>query len=190
MSLSLSDFRLVSPRSDSFSAAEIRIGKVGIRLNNLAAAELGYSDYVRLLIGDSLAILGVQPCEGNDPYACPFMVGKTANDLRGQKKWISIKNRMLATILRSKMHCENEKGVKRVYGSKWREENALLFDLTKPVELGKRSAPVTAEEILRSYELAAPAKGGQIVAIGISSQFRPVPSEPVNQVIDADYVVM
>jgi len=185
MQFSMSDFRVVDPDYSNFSAAESRISKGSIRLNNLAAAELGYPNYVRIIIGDKIPFFGILPCLSSDKFACPFMLGKTPNDLRGQKKWIVIKNKTVATILRAKMACENTKETKRVFGSKWQEQNALLFDLSKPVEPGKRIVPRTAEEMLRSYALATAPADAQIIATGFASRFYSIPNEVI---LDADYV--
>lgn len=190
MNISMSDFRVVDPGCSAFSAAETRISRTSIRLSSLAAAELNYPNYVRIIIGDPIPFFGIVPCDINDRFACPFMLGKTADDLRGQKKWIVIKNRAVATILRAKMSCENDKATKRVYGSKWTEENALLFGLSKPAETGKRTAMRSAEEMLRSYALATVGVNAQIIATGFVPHFYSVPNEQVinERVIDAEFV--
>lgn len=186
MNISMSDFRVVDPGCSAFSAAETRISCTSIKLSSLAAAELNYPNYVRIIIGDPIPFFGIVPCDINDRFACPFMLGKT----RGQKKWIVIKNRAVATILRAKMSCENDKATKRVYGSKWTEENALLFDLSKPAETGKRTAMRSAEEMLRSYALATVGVNAQIIATGFVPHFYSVPNEQVinERVIDAEFV--
>jgi hypothetical protein len=154
MNTSLSDFRIVNPTKQGFSAAEARIGKTSIRFNNMTAAELGYPDFVRLLINQSGSALAIQPCTENDPCAVPFMNGRTAVDLTGQKKWTSIPNRMLAAIIREKMSWDNEKAPRRVYGSPWLEQGALLFDLTRTIGPRQRTSLMSADEMLRSYEQA------------------------------------
>lgn len=190
MNISMSDFRVVDPDCSAFSAAETRISCTSIKLSSLAAAELNYPNYVRIIIGDPIPLFGIVPCDINDRFACPFMLGKTADDLRGRKKWIVIKNRAVATILRAKMGCENDKATKRVYGSKWTEENALLFDLSKPAEAGKRTVMRSAEEMLRSYALATAGANAQIIAAGFVPHFYSVPNKQVinERVIDAEFV--
>ena len=186
----MSDFRVVDPDCSAFSAAETRISRTSIRLSSLAAAELNYPNYVRIIIGDPIPFFGIVPCDINDRFACPFMLGKTADDLRGQKKWIVIKNRAVATILRAKMGCENDKATKRVYGSKWTEENALLFDLSRPAEAGKRAVMLSAEEMLRSYALATAGANAQIIAADFVPHFYSVPNEQTinERVIDAEFI--
>ena len=59
MNPTLSDFRIVNPVTRSFSAAEARFAWSSIRFNNLSAAELGYPEYVRLLINKNGKSLGI-----------------------------------------------------------------------------------------------------------------------------------
>lgn len=98
MNACLSDFRVVNPTLRTFSAAEARIAQSSIRFNNLSAAELGYPENVRLLISSEGTTLAIQACDKDDPCAVPFMSGRTAEDLKGQKKWTTVSNRMLMHI--------------------------------------------------------------------------------------------
>lgn len=72
MNISMSDFRVVDPDCSAFSAAETRISRTSIRLSSLAAAELNYPNYVRIIIGDPIPFFGIVPCDINDRFACPF----------------------------------------------------------------------------------------------------------------------
>lgn len=94
MNACLSDFRVVNPTLRTFSAAEARIAQSSIRFNNLSAAELGYPENVRLLISSEGTTLAIQACDKDDPCAVPFMSGRTAEDLKGQKKWTTVSNRI------------------------------------------------------------------------------------------------
>ena len=62
---------------------------------------------------------------------------------------------MLAAIIYEKNHWSDIKGFRRFFAAPWPEENALLFDLTRPVPPRKRILNLTADEILRTYERAA-----------------------------------
>ena len=42
----------------------------------------------------------MQACDPKDKCAVPFMAGRTADDLKGQKKWTTVSNRMLTHIIR------------------------------------------------------------------------------------------
>lgn len=103
MNACLSDFRVVNPTLRTFSAAEARIAQSSIRFNNLSAAELGYPENVRLLISSEGTTLAIQACDKDDPCAVPFMSGRTAEDLKEQKKWTTVSNRMLMHIIRTKL---------------------------------------------------------------------------------------
>lgn len=51
MNACMSEFRIVNPTLRTFSAAEARIAHSSIRFNNLSAAELGYQDKQKNMIG-------------------------------------------------------------------------------------------------------------------------------------------
>ena len=131
MNACLSDFRVVNPTLRTFSAAEARIAQSSIRFNNLSAAELGYPENVRLLISSEGTTLAIQACDKDDPCAVPFMSGRTAEDLKGQKKWTTVSNRMLMHIIRTKLGWDSGKTPRRFYGVPWPEQYAILFDLTR-----------------------------------------------------------
>ena len=116
MNACLSDFRVVNPTLRTFSAAEARIAQSSIRFNNLSAAELGYPENVRLLISSEGTTLAIQACDKDDPCAVPFMSGRTAEDLKGQKKWTTVSNRMLMHIIRTKLGWDSGKTPRRFYG--------------------------------------------------------------------------
>ena len=106
MNACMSEFRIVNPTLRTFSAAEARIAHSSIRFNNLSAAELGYPEHIRLLISSDGCTLAIQACDPKDKCAVPFMAGRTADDLKGQKKWTTVSNRMLTHIIRSKLGWE------------------------------------------------------------------------------------
>lgn len=158
MNMSLSDFRVVTPAERGFSAGEARVGKTFVKFNNLAAAELGYPEYVRLLIGRDGSTLVLQPADRSDPSSIPFMFGLTANDLTGRKKWIRITNRELGIIIQEKAHWEmpaSANAAKRFYAVPWVEQGALIFDLQKPIPARQRSSFLSADDILQTYKKAA-----------------------------------
>ena len=119
MNACMSEFRIVNPTLRTFSAAEARIAHSSIRFNNLSAAELGYPEHIRLLISSDGCTLAIQACDPKDKCAVPFMAGRTADDLKGQKKWTTVSNRMLTHIIRSKLGWETAKTPRRFYGVPW-----------------------------------------------------------------------
>ena len=125
MNACMSEFRIVNPTLRTFSAAEARIAHSSIRFNNLSAAELGYPEHIRLLISSDGCTLAIQACDPKDKCAVPFMAGRTADDLKGQKKWTTVSNRMLTHIIRSKLGWETAKTPRRFYGVPWPEQGAI-----------------------------------------------------------------
>ena len=154
MNACMSEFRIVNPTLRTFSAAEARIAHSSIRFNNLSAAELGYPEHIRLLISSDGCTLAIQACDPKDKCAVPFMAGRTADDLKGQKKWTTVSNRMLTHIIRSKLGWETAKTPRRFYGVPWPEQGAIIFDLTKIAPPRTRTPNLSAEDMLRAYELA------------------------------------
>lgn len=185
MNVTLSDFRVVNPVQGTFSAAEARIAKTCIRFNNLTAAELGYPDYVKLMLSHDGSVLAIQPCHESDPCAVPFMGGRSPEDLTGQKKWTRINNRMLGYIIRSKMNWTDDKGVRRFYGSPWTNQGALLFDLSRPAGPRQRTPTLTADEMLSTYALAAQS----FVPVQYSNPMQHYSPVPPSEVIEAAYKV-
>lgn len=185
MNPNLYDFRVVNPTLRSFSAAEARIAHSSIRFNNLSAAELGYPDNIRLLISSDGTTLAIQICDANDPCAVPFMAGRTAEDLKGQKKWTTVTNRMLMHIIRTKLGWESKKTPRRFYGVPWPEQGAIIFDLTRAAPPRTRTPNLSAEDMLRAYEVAA---AGSLMPVSQNAPFRQFASVPPSQVIEAQFV--
>lgn len=154
MNLSRSNFRIVTPARNGFSAAEARVTKTAVKFNAITASELGYPDYVQLLISQDGKILCIAPIDSTEPEAVPFMFGKTADDLNGHNKWLCITNRVLAQIIRSKMQWDDSKTIRRFRSIPWPEEGALVFNLANPMEPRKKTAVIDPDEILMSYRLA------------------------------------
>ena len=184
MNACLSDFRVVNPTLRTFSAAEARIAQSSIRFNNLSAAELGYPESVRLLISSEGTTLAIQACDKDDPCAVPFMSGRTAEDLKGQKKWTTVSNRMLMHIIRTKLGWDSGKTPRRFYGVPWPEQYAILFDLTRAAPPRTRTPNLSVEDMLRTYELAA---SGTLMPVGDNTwaKTNKFASVPPSRVIEA-----
>lgn len=186
MNACMSEFRIVNPTLRTFSAAEARIAHSSIRFNNLSAAELGYPEHIRLLISSDGCTLAIQACDPKDKCAVPFMAGRTADDLKGQKKWTTVSNRMLTHIIRSKLGWETAKTPRRFYGVPWPEQGAIIFDLTKIAPPRTRTPNLSAEDMLRAYELAESGSLLPVMAPAWSRQ--PFASVPPSEVIETQYV--
>lgn len=187
MNACLSDLRVVNPTLRTFSAAEARIAQSSIRFNNLSAAELGYPENVRLLISSEGTTLAIQACDKDEPCAVPFMSGRTAEDLKGQKKWTTVSNRMLMHIIRTKLGWDSGKTPRRFYGVPWPEQYAILFDLTRAAPPRTRTPNLSVEDMLRTYELAA---SGSLMPVGDNTwaKTNKFASVPPSRVIEAQFV--
>lgn len=187
MNACLSNFRIVNPTLRTFSASEARIAHSCIRFNNLSAAELGYPEYIRLLISSDGTMLAIQACDKENKCAVPFMAGRTAEDLKGQKKWTTVCNRMLTHIIRDKLSWEVTKTPRRFFGVPWPEQGAIIFDLTKEAPPRTRTPNLSAEDMLRAYEFA---ETGSLLPVAPPTWAARTPfaSVPPSQVIEAQYV--
>lgn len=181
----LANYRIVNPTNSVFSAAEVRISTTTLRFNNLTAAELRYPQYVRMMINDDCTMLAIQACDKNKDGALPFMKGRTAQDLTGQKKWTSVTNRMLAMAIREMRQWEG-KDTKRIIGIPWQEQNAIIFNLQSVMAPKSRTPMLTSAEVLRTYKSAVESEFVPMVVsnpIYGRGNFGVIPTE----VIEADY---
>ena len=139
---------------------------------------------VRLLISSDATTLTIQACDKEDSCSVLFMAGRTAEDLKGQKKWTTVTNRMLLHIIRTKLGWETVKTPRRFYGVSWPEQCAIIFDLTKIAPPRTRTPNLSAEDMLRAYELA---EKGSLLPVSTSWPSNRVPfaSAPPSSVIEA-----
>lgn len=187
MNACLSDLRVVNPTLRTFSAAEARIAQSSIRFNNLSAAELGYPENVRLLISPKALLWLFRRVIKTIHVPFPFMSGRTAEDLKGQKKWTTVSNRMLMHIIRTKLGWDSGKTPRRFYGVPWPEQYAILFDLTRAAPPRTRTPNLSVEDMLRTYELAA---SGTLMPVGDNTwaKTNKFASVPPSRVIEAQFV--
>lgn len=115
------------------------------------------------------------------------MSGRTAEDLKGQKKWTTVSNRMLMHIIRAKLGWDSGKTPRRFYGVPWPEQYAILFDLTRAAPPRTRTPNLSVEDMLRTYELAA---SGSLMPVGDNtwSKTNKFASVPPSRVIEAQFV--
>ena len=139
---------------------------------------------VRLLISSDVTTLTIQACDKEDSCSVPVMAGRTAEDLKGQKKWTTVTNRMLLHIIRTKLGWETVKTPRRFYGVPWPEQCAIIFDRTKIAPPRTRTPNLSAEDMLRAYELA---EKGSLLPVSTSWPSNRVPfaSAPPSSVIEA-----
>ena len=109
------------------------------------------------------------------------MSGRTAEDLKGQKKWTTVSNRMLMHIIRTKLGWDSGKTPRRFYGVPWPEQYAILFDLTRAAPPRTRTPNLSVEDMLRIWQLDA-CRGQHM---GKTNKFASVPP---SRVIEAQFV--
>ena len=112
---------------------------------------------------------------------------RTAEDLKGQKKWTTVSNRMLMHIIRTKLGWDSGKTPRRFYGVPWPEQYAILFDLTRAAPPRTRTPNLSVEDMLRTYELAA---SGSLMPVGDNTwaKTNKFASVPPSRVIEAQFV--
>ena len=93
---------------------------------------------------------------------------------------------MLTHIIRSKLGWETAKTPRRFYGVPWPEQGAIIFDLTKIAPPRTRTPNLSAEDMLRAYELAESGSLLPVMAPAWSRQ--PFASVPPSEVIETQYV--
>ena len=93
-------------------------------------------------------------------------------------------NRMILHIIRTKLGWETVKTPRRFYGVPWPEQCAIIFDLTKIAPPRTRTPNLSAEDMLRAYELA---EKGSLLPVSTSWPSNRVPfaSAPPSSVIEA-----
>ena len=96
-------------------------------------------------------------------------------------------NRMLMHIIRTKLGWETVKTPRRFYGVPWPEQCAIIFDLTKIAPPRTRTPNLSAEDMLRAYELT---EKGSLLPVSTAWPGNRVPfaSVPPSSVIEAQYV--
>ena len=139
---------------------------------------------VRLLISSDATTLTIQACDKEDSCSVLFMAGRTSEDIKKQKKWTTVTNRMILHIIRTKLGWETVKTPRRFYGVPWPEQCAIIFDLTKIAPPRTRTPNLSAEDMLRAYELA---EKGSLLPVSTSWPSNRVPfaSAPPSSVIEA-----
>ena len=87
-------------------------------------------------------------------------------------------------IIRTKLGWETVKTPRRFYGVPWPEQCAIIFDLTKIAPPRTRTPNLSAEDMLRAYELA---EKGSLLPVSTSWPSNRVPfaSAPPSSVIEA-----
>ena len=103
----------------------------GMTFNKSVIMKLEYPEYVRLLIDEETKRIAVQPCAQDTPNAATFYnKEKKSNAL--SVRW---NGRDLLNTIQGIMHWDLSKCGYRVDGVLLKEDQAILFDLTRASEL-------------------------------------------------------
>lgn len=120
-------------RSFNFSEGVpyVSVTSNGITFNKSVIIKLEYPEYVVLLIDEESKRIAVQTCTSETPNAAIFFREKKNPNILSVR-WNA---RDLLNTIQSMMGWNLSKGGYRVDGTLLKEERAMLFDLTKAVEL-------------------------------------------------------
>lgn len=103
-----------------------------VRSNKAAAAELGYQEYIKVLINDKTRQVALQACAGRDANAIKF------SKLEGkQNSSVTVNNKVLVTAVGKfftlKPAPEGEISYRTAAGNLDKDEKAGIFDATNAV---------------------------------------------------------
>lgn len=120
-------------RSFNFSEGVpyVSVTSNGITFNKSVIIKLEYPEYVVLLIDEESKRIAVQTCTSETPNAVIFFREKKNPNILSVR-WNA---RDLLNTIQSMMGWNLSKGGYRVDGTLLKEERAMLFDLTRAVEL-------------------------------------------------------
>lgn len=108
----------------------ISITQNGITFNKSVVLKLGCPEHVILLIDRAGKRIAIQECDANTPKAVPFYKVKQSNVI--SVRW---NGRDLLNTIQTITGWDLSKSGYRVEGELLREEHAMLFELSKAVEL-------------------------------------------------------
>lgn len=136
MSFDFSNFHVIIPGNTSRSLSELRITTKTLSFSMLTAAELGYPEKVNILAspdGIQLVLCAANQAVEYDKAAVPFC----KRDLNRAKKTISIRAPSFVKLLRKEFSWQDSQA-RKVYGSIFRQEGLIVFDLTKAFLPGEK----------------------------------------------------
>lgn len=186
----LRDFKILTNTAQpGISCAELRISSTKLIFNKLAAAELGYPKYVNALFSKDFQEIIILPAEDDsNQFAIAFYTSDEYIDRNGNRKKrtkVELCNKSLAKSIRKKRGWGGN-AVKKVCGIRYREKNALYFDLRKAVDSKKTVRAAATDMLLESLPTLEAAL----------SEMTPVFALPAvsadgafsGEVVDADYL--
>ena len=156
MYVDFSEYHVITPEKISKSMSELRINSRTLAFTMVTASELGYPERVNLLAspdGQTLVLTGNYDFDkGSIPFCSP--------DMDRNKKMISIRAKQFVAFVRKEFGWD-DKRARKIYGTFFRDEGFIAFDLRKALFLNKRkkgAVPVslsdypTFRDIKESYK--------------------------------------
>ena len=156
MYVDFSEYHVITPEKISKSMSELRINSRTLAFTMVTASELGYPERVNLLAspdGQTLVLTGNYDFDkGSIPFCSP--------DMDRNKKMISIRAKQFVAFVRKEFGWD-DKRARKIYGTFFRDEGFIAFDLRKAFVLTERkkgAVPVslsdypTFRDIKESYK--------------------------------------
>lgn len=157
MMFDFSNFHVITLGKASKSLSELKITTKTLSFSMLTAAELGYPEKINILASPDATKLVV--CAVKSPQyektAVPFCKPSTGRN----KKMISLRAQEFVRLLRERFSWDDN-AARKVYGSFFRQEGLIVFDLTRaflPGDKTMKHAPLelndypTFKEIQSTY---------------------------------------
>lgn len=138
MYVDFSDYHVITPEKISKSLSELRINSRTLAFTMVTASELGYPERVNLLASPDGQTLVLTANYDFDKGSIPFC----PPDMDRNKKMISIQAKQFVAFIREEFGWD-DKRARKIYGTLFRDEGFILFDLRKALFLNeKKKGPV------------------------------------------------
>lgn len=144
------DFRVVVRGIQAISNAEVRIYPTKIDFSAMAAAEMGYPEFVRIFISSDAIRMAIEPCPKEGTHAIPFYKEQYSKKTGKVRKYapISIRDTGFAKGIRQKLKWV--KGAYHCSAIRFDERpNTLFFDLSTADNTKKKRVKIA--NVLDTY---------------------------------------
>ena len=112
-----------------------------IKFNKATAVELGFPQYVRMLINANTRQVAIQPCKENAKNAVPF-----SKDEKKQNYAVVLKMPALLTAVRKLADVDEEAGSLVFKGKIYPNENLIIYDVAAGEPLKRRNRKKVSQE--------------------------------------------
>ena len=143
---------------DGFEVVELEEGKcdstmtltgTNIKFNKATAVELGFPQYVRMLINAATRQVAIQPCKENAKSAVPF-----SKDEKKQNYAVVLKIPAMLTAVRKLAEVDEDAGALVFKGTIYPNDNLIIYDVAAGTPLKrrkKRSAKRNDAEVVETH---------------------------------------